>query len=1024
MSAQEHQIAGFRLSPQQQLLFEHCDARTVTQCAAFVTVQESALQAGLGAAIARHEILRTTFPQPAGLRGRSQVIHDSLAFDWTTRAQAPGADTEWLEDVLAAEAQRPFDLDRGPLGRALLTGAEEGRALFVLTVHAACADATSLWIVLRQAVGAGGASPDPVQYADYSQWRHELIAGDDESAVEGKAFWRAQSDDTPDRARILFERHGTDRSPGARMTMLPVGVDPELLSRAAGHCGAGEPQLLEAAWHALLAKTCRCSELALAGWSNGRSQPDLEDAVGPYQQPGPVLSRIDRQTTFAEVLDQVARARQQAASWQDYASTEDLRTVIREASAAFAHLDLGALPEGLEPMVLTPPAAVSALLLVRTAAGPPVAELWYDAAKHPAQDAAALASGLRALLAGAAIDPERPVLELGLCDDAEREQLLAGAAGPPSLPEATTAVHQQFERQAELVPDAPAVADATGSLSYRELDSAANRLAGFLRELGVSSGDAVGICMERSTKLLTAVLAVMKAGAAYVPLNHEHPPARLSHQLSESHAAAVISEEHLLERLPEANCHLVCVDRDADRITAFPDARAKHNSSPDDPAYVMYTSGSTGLPKGVAVSHGNLANYATSIVELLGAAGQGWRFGVVSAISTDLGNTCIFPPLICGACVQLISPSASMDAAAMRAELSGRPLDVLKVTPSHLRALISDDSAAVLPSRWLLLGGEALSWELVERIHALTPACTIVNHYGPTETTVGCCAHIFDERRADCATVPIGRPLAGVRAYVLGAGADLLPPGVPGELCIAGTGVACGYVGRARDDAGPFCADRLAGGPMYRTGDLARYLRDGAIEFLGRVDEQVKIRGFRIEPGEIESSLLRHPTVRQAAVVPEHDERGEVRLVGYVATSAAPTVEELQDFLARSLPEYMVPSAFAMLQSLPFTASGKVDRRALRELAAAHTRRQAEYVAPRDEVEREIAAIWSELLGVERVGVFDEFFALGGHSLLATQAIMRIRREHGNIPLGALLAAPTVADLAEVVRVAAAERVS
>jgi amino acid adenylation domain-containing protein len=1020
LSAQEHQIAGFRLSPQQQLLLELGDERAVTQCAAFVAATQDTLCAGLRAATERHEILRTALPRPAGLRGRSQVIHESLEFEVTVRSAPVQAKSGWLQEVLAAEAKRAFDLDRGPLVRALVIGTADDRQLLVLSAHPACADAASLAIVLREAVGAGGLDPDPVQFADYAQWRHDLIAGVQEEAEEGKAFWRGHSENPADRARVMFERDAAGPADIRGTRMVPVKLDPGSLSAAAERCAASEPQLLEAAWVALIAKSARRSELLLAGWNDGRSQPDLEDAVGPYEQALPLPCRIDRETTFSEILDQLRRTREQASSWQDYASAEDLRAVMHEASAAFAALHLGALPEAVEPVVVTPPGGVNPLLVLRATADPPAAELWYDAARHTAQDAAALAAGLRTLLAGAVADPERPVLELDLCDESERAELLARAAGPPSAPEATTPIHEQFERQADRVPDASAVADADGSLSYRELDRAANQLAGLLRELGVSPGDTVAICMERSTKLLTALLGVMKAGGAYLPLNHEHPPARLSHQLTEARAVAVISEEHLLDRMPEGAPQVVCVDRAADRIAAFPGDRPQQSCSPDDLAYVMYTSGSTGLPKGVGVSHGNLANYASSIVELLGAAGQGWRFGVVSAISTDLGNTCIFPPLACGGCVQLISQGASMDADAMRAELSGAALDVLKVTPSHLRALISDDTATVLPSRWLLLGGEALSWDLLEQLEALGASCTIVNHYGPTETTVGCCAHVVGERRMDCATVPIGRPLAGVRGYVLGPGSDLLPPGIPGELCIAGAGVALGYVGRSGEDKGAFSSDPLLSGRMYRTGDLARYLRDGAIEFLGRVDEQVKVRGFRVEPGEIEATLLRHPGVRQAAVVPERDGQDEFRLVGYVATSAAPTVEELQAFLARSLPEYMVPSAFALLPSLPFTASGKVDRRALPELATAQSARQAEYVAPRDEVESEIAAIWSELLGVERVGVFDEFFALGGHSLLATQAIMRIRRRHGNIPLGALLAAPTVADLAEVVRGAAA----
>jgi acyl-coenzyme A synthetase/AMP-(fatty) acid ligase len=375
--------------------------------------------------------------------------------------------------------------------------------------------------------------------------------------------------------------------------------------------------------------------------------------------------------------------------------------------------------------------------------------------------------------------------------------------------------------------------------------------------------------------------------------------------------------------------------------------------------------------------------------------------------------------------VQLISASAAMDADALARELAGRPLDVVKLTPSHLRALLDTDgpAPAVLPRSWLVVGGEALPWGLVERVRDLAGGCRILNHYGPTETTVGCCSYGVDGRRADALTVPIGQPLAGAWTYVLDRNLEPVPEGVPGELCIGGAGVARGYVGEPESGAERFVADPFTtGARIYRTGDRVRRLRDGAIEFLGRFDEQVKIRGFRIEPGEIEAVLSSHPAVRQAAVSPEDDGHGGLRLVAYLVGGELPRVSELESFLAESLPEYMIPAAFATVTALPLTPSGKVDRKALPGLAEVQSRGEAEYVAPRDEIEEQIAGIWRELLGVERVGVLDDFFALGGHSLLATQAIMRIRRLHGDIPLRALLAAPTVASLAEAVRASSGGR--
>ncbi len=1039
MSAQESksETVGFRLSPQQDRLLagEH---RPVVQCAAVLAgpVREADLRAALDAAIARHEVLRTTFPQAVGVRGRSQVIHDSLAPDWSSeRGGRPGNvhDHAWVANVLAAQAQRRFDLERGPLVRALLLACSPERELLVLTAHAACADAASLLVILDElaaSYGAGVEPGEPVQYADYAEWRHELITGEDGDAPDARAFWRRYTEDRTAVPTLLFATPGT-RSDHSAAVAIPFDAG-ELarLSDAAATAGVSAALFLEACWHALIARLTGAGELVIAGWCDGREQPDLQRAVGPYAQPVPIHTRLQGETSFAEVLDQVTRARAQATGWQDLASAEDLSVLIGEPAGGFIHFELERPADPVLEVAAINPSMDTALLLASRSDGERISvELWHDDAVFGEPDAAELAQRFRTLAASAASDPAQPVARLALTDAAESARLLALAAGPAPSESAGTPVQHLFELHAQRAPEEPAVAGAGSELSYGQLNAAANRLAHLLRAAGVQPGVTVGLAMERTPRLLEAVLAILKAGGAYVPLNYEHPPARLSHQLSESGAKVLLTEAHLLTRLPEFAGEVVCVDRDGDRIASFPDHDPEHVSTPGDLVYVMYTSGSTGLPKGVGVTHGNLANYATHMAQRLHGRGdgdRGLRFGVVSAISTDLGNTCIFPPLISGGCVQLISPGAAMDGEAFGAELGSRALDVLKITPSHLRALLAGERpAAVLPRRWLVLGGEALTWDLVHRIRALSPSCAIVNHYGPTETTIGCCTYDVQAARTDCATVPIGQPLPGVRAYVLDRSLAPLPPGVAGELGIAGLGVASGYLGAGADSGSPFLADPFSAegaGRMYRTGDRARYLRDGAIEFLGRIDDQVKIRGFRIEPGEIETALGRHDAVRQAAVVTEQDDRGETRLVAYIATSTHPSVEDLQAFLSQSLPDYMVPSAFATLDSLPFTPSGKIDRRALPGLAAVQTRRAADYVAPRDEVEQEIAGIWAELLGLEQVGVFDDFFALGGHSLLATQAIMRIRRLHGDIPLRALLAAPTVATLAEVVRTSAAAR--
>jgi amino acid adenylation domain-containing protein len=1024
---------GFRLSPQQAWLLGAEDRHSVVQCAAVLAgpVDAARLQMALEQAAARHEILRTTFPQTAGLRERSQLIHDVLAPGWSTDPRVlPPGDSDLVVRAMSAEADRGFDLEHGPLLRGLLLGTESERPVLVLSAEAACADADSVLALLSELLEQGasaGAGEDPVQYADYAEWRHALIAGDDEEAAHGRELWRGHTAAASGSGSPLAPRGEAPGDPAP--ASVPFTADELVRLRAASaDAGVSAALFLEAAWDALTRRLSGAGEeQTRASWCSGRVQPDLEGTVGPYAQPVPVLTRVLSDTSFAEVLDQVKRARAEQARWQDFASADGLAAVAGDPGAAFVDTELGAPIAGVSEIAALRPAPIAGVLLSVLSTGDDL-RAWVWSA-HGSTHAAELAGRLRVLADAAANDPSTPVAQLPLLQAAEREALIAAGRGPDPAEGAAVPFHYRFEQLAAASPERLAVRAAGETLSYGELNAAANRLAHLLRDAGVRRGEAVGLCMARNTALVSALLGIVKSGGAYLPLNYEHPAARLKHQLEQAGVRFVITEAALQDTLPVFGGEAICVDRDQSRIAGFSDVDPEPVSGLEDLVYVMYTSGSTGVPKGVEVTHGNLANYSAELARRL--AGEdpepaGLRFGVVSAISTDLGNTCIFPPLVSGGAIQLISPGAAMDSASMAGELGGERLDVLKITPSHLRALLSgEDAGAVLPRRWLVLGGEALSWELVDQVRGLAPECRIMNHYGPTETTVGACAYEVGAVRSDSATVPIGHPLAGLRAYVLDRSLEPVPQGVAGELCLGGAGVAAGYVASAASDGAgtdPFVPDHLGGAPgrMYRTGDRVRRLADGALEFLGRIDDQVKIRGFRIEPGEVETVLARHPLVRQAAVVPETDERGELRLVGYITTSGEPTIEELQSFLGESLPDYMVPSAFSRLDTMPFTPSGKVDRRALAAQDAGEMRRETEFVAPRDAIEEQIAGIWAELLGTDQVGVFDDFFALGGHSLLATQAIMRIRREHGNIPLRALLAAPTVADLADVVRSAAA----
>ncbi len=639
-------------------------------------------------------------------------------------------------------------------------------------------------------------------------------------------------------------------------------------------------------------------------------------------------------------------------------------------------------------------------------------------------------------MTAAVANPATPVSRLPLLAEPERQQLLVEwnqtAAGYPE----SSCLHELFEQQAGRTPERMAVRCGEQTLTYRELNEQANQLAHYLRQQGVGPDRPVGLCLERSAETMVAVLAILKAGGAYVPLNPDNPPARLQQQLEG--AAALLTETKLIGHMPAFAGPVLALDRDRRLWASQPKSNPACHTTPENLVYVIYTSGSTGVPKGVAVRHRNLVNYADFISKRLDLDQypEGLQFATVSTLGADLGNTCIYPALISGGGLHIVSYETATDPRQFADYLSKHPVDVLKIVPSHLQALVNslnDDAAELLPRKYLILGGETLTPKLVEKIETLNPGCEILNHYGPTETTVGSLTlklKEYDWRNPERASIPIGCPIQNTQVYILDANLESVPIGVTGELYIAGAGVTAGYLGQAEKTAerflkNPFVGDANAafGSKMYRTGDRARYGEDGKIEFLGRGDDQVKIRGFRIELGEIEAVLARHAAVKQVVALAREDGQGDKRLLAYVvpqrassSVSAAATEvtgESLRAYLKQELPDYMVPQAIVVLPKLPLNANGKIDRHALPEpeqLIQTKT-----YVAPRTPTEQTIAEIWAEVLRREKntIGAEDNFFDLGGHSLLATQVVSRIRRILNiELPLRTLFESPTVATLA------------
>ena len=664
--------------------------------------------------------------------------------------------------------------------------------------------------------------------------------------------------------------------------------------------------------------------------------------------------------------------------------------------------------------------------------------LWYRTDLFSSRYAERFLAHLRRVLEQMVEDPTRSLSDVSLLTADERGEIASANDTATEVGDPVT-VAELFARQASRVPTRTAVvASATdGSInetSFESLRAQANRIAHRLLALGLQGNAPVGLLLDRSSDAIAGLLGILEAGGAYVPLSVDAPPARLATQLGECGARLVVTTGSLVERLP-ASVQSVALDRDATLLAALPTSAPDRRGSPQDIAYILYTSGSTGTPKGVAVTNANAVNYARAVSRVLAgkdglAAVDGWHFGMVSTLSADLGNTSLLPALLGGGTLHVLGREQASEPARFADYVSLHPLDVLKITPNHLAALAAGRQgnalAALLPARWVVTGGEAFRLELAEVLLGAR-RCRVLNHYGPTETTVGACTfEVTSEsldvaRRAGAGTVPIGGPLANVHAHVADVHGNEQPPEIPGELLIGGAGVASGYFRRPELTAERFVAWREENDTerVYRTGDRVRRLLGGAIEFLGRTDDQVKVRGHRVEPGDVTDALCSHPGVAHAAVVALNDE-----LVAYAVPKAAgyavshgdrPSVENLRAHLAAQLPEYMLPRAIVLLDALPLTSNGKVDRSKLPSPDAVAAGGDG-YVEPRTDTERQLAAIWTEVLRRDRVGLTDNFLALGGHSLLAIRMLGKISKSFGvRLPLRLLFENATVEGLASAI---------
>ncbi|KAF1006889.1 MAG: Tyrocidine synthase 3 [Luteibacter sp.] len=1012
-------------------------------------LDEAALEATLRRIRHRHDVLRTSFV----LDGDEPVQRIAPPGDFVLRREAleaPEADREAIiHQHGLAEAKAPFDLATGPLIRGrLLRLADDDHAL-LLTMHHIVSDGWSLGVlaeelsVLYAAYVSGDVAYDhdplpplPVQYADYASWQRRRL---DDARLEGHlAYWTTQLADAPSLSALPTDRP-RPATQGYVGDMVHARV-PETTTAAVGELARRHDgtvfMVLMAAFHVLLSRHTGQNDLNVGTVVANRDHAELEPLIGMLLDTQVIRARIDHAQSFVTLLDQVRETVIQAHRHQELPFDTLLERLRPErhpgATPLFqVMLQMQNMPDrtvelpGLALEVL--PAASHSVkfdltIYVTERDGLMDLAFEYDVALFDRATVERLASRYVLLLDALLAMPAGRLAEVSMLDEAEEEALRV-TWNATAMPLAEVHVHERFAEQARRMPDRPALRAGDVVLTYAQLDDRATRLARYLVESGVAPGETVGLYLPRSPALLIAVLGVLKAGGAYVPLEPSLPAERIADMLDDAGTGWVLLESSAMATLPLQGVDVVLMDGAVDDpywLDDYVDGDLPEVAW-DDLAYVMYTSGSTGRPKGVMVEHRSLGNYLAYAVDtyLPGMAGS----VVSSPLCFDATLTTLLPPLLTGGQVWLL-PDDDGVLPALAERLFADDGDWLfKITPAHLEALSYMERApdAGHAAHRIVVGGEQLTMATLHRWKGtLLPRAVFVNEYGPTETVVGCStwtlASADQLESIQGAAAPIGRPIANTTLYVLDAAGKLRPPGCVGELYIGGAGVARGYLGRDELTRERFIANPFGEGRLYRTGDLVRHVDDGVLLFLGRIDEQVKIRGFRIELGEIESLLVTHAGAREAVVLVREDVPGDRRLVAYVVAEAIGTLDPMamREVLASRLPDYMLPSAWVTLATLPLTTNGKVDRRALPAPSSAGTSDDA-FEAPQGRVETLLAAIWRDLLRVERVGRHDHFFQLGGHSLLAVQLMERMRREGLHVDIRALFARPTLAALAKAV---------
>ncbi|SKA37897.1 Methyltransferase domain-containing protein [Chitinophaga eiseniae] len=952
-----------------------------------------------------------------------QVEIPVTIFDYTHLDKT--AQEEAFAGFKAEDLRQGFDFREAPLTRLALVRLQDNNYRMLWTSHHMLLDGWSLPVLVDSLLNTyellvtGKELPAVTvdHFEDYIRYQEKQ----DKAQLED--FWSRYLQGATEGTLLPFIDAAVTRTKGSgvyleHLLTLDIAFTQQLTAFTQQH-HITTSTLMEGVWAYLLHRYTSRDEISYGVTVSGRPDdlPGVEQRVGLYINTLPLHTQVDGQQQIVSWLQAIQAEQLKSRDFQ-YASLNDVQRWtgvngdLFDSSLTFQNYPVNEVLEARDwalkiRNVEIHPHTNYPLTIIIGIASETTLLFAYNSDLLPTHAVRMMAGHFRQTLEQIITHQAAILADIEPLTPAEKTQLLQASA--VDYPQDATVV-SLLEAQATRAEQETAVVFEGDSLTWRQLEDQSNQLARYLRNLGVQPGELVPLCIERSVQLIVGLLGILKAGAAYVPVDPEFPAERIEYMLKDTGARIVVSSNACMDLLPQrASLQVIAVDGNAAKFSILAASRLQMAITPDSVAYVIYTSGSTGQPKGVQVTHRNLVDYTYGL-KAVTPLEDCRTFGLLSSIATDLGNTVIFGSLLTGGALHLFSKDTVNDPEKINRYLRRHPLDVIKIVPSHWKALCSGDEM-VLPQRLLIFGGEALDSSVIDSLREAKATCTVVNHYGPTETTIGKLLHVVSPEREYGKTVPIGKPFSNTNVCIVSPAGKLCPAGVPGELLIGGAGVAKGYLHQPALTAHKFITNPFhpdAGQRVYRTGDLVKYLPDGNILFLGRIDDQVKIRGYRVEPGEIAAVIAAAESVRQAVVLVKTDASGEKRLVAYVVPDGEFDREGVTVYVRQELPDYMHPSAMLVLDQFPLLPNGKIDRRALPDPEVTLTTGD-EYTAPSTPTETRMVAIWSRLLEVEQVGLQDDFFALGGHSLLAIRLISAIRKElTAEVVIGDVFDYPTV----------------